>query len=238
MTNVVVEPLASPDPATTNWVPLGPAGPGLPSPIVNGQWVKGSGGAAIWAPITQPDLPNPLREQEQQAPGNDANQAQNTGWYRLDTGAANGPNSGLYWHLFVLNMYGNQLRQTAYAMGDQSTVLGKQDTYTRRFDTGPGAWTAWRARGIARVAGGVNTDGSINAGTGFTVVHAATGQYQVTLTVGLGSGPVWLGSPFGSSTVLGVSPVSATQATFLLTTPSAWVDGGFYFVAFDPGAAP
>lgn len=35
-----------------------PAAPRLlPTPVVNGQWVKGSGGAAVWAPITFADLP-------------------------------------------------------------------------------------------------------------------------------------------------------------------------------------
>jgi hypothetical protein len=29
----------------------------LPSPVVNGQWVKGVGGAAVWAPIGATDLP-------------------------------------------------------------------------------------------------------------------------------------------------------------------------------------
>jgi len=42
--------------------PQGPAGPtgsqgvGVPSPVVNGQWVKGSGGAAVWSPITVADV--------------------------------------------------------------------------------------------------------------------------------------------------------------------------------------
>jgi len=31
---------------------------GLPTPIVNGQWVKGSGGAAIWSAIAAGDLPD------------------------------------------------------------------------------------------------------------------------------------------------------------------------------------
>ena len=37
----------------------GPAGVGVPVPVVNGQWVKGVGGAAVWSPITIPDLPFP-----------------------------------------------------------------------------------------------------------------------------------------------------------------------------------
>jgi hypothetical protein len=30
---------------------------GIPKPVVNGQWVKGSGGAAVWSPIAASDVP-------------------------------------------------------------------------------------------------------------------------------------------------------------------------------------
>jgi hypothetical protein len=39
--------------------PTGPAGPtgiGVPTPVVNGQWIKGVGGAAVWSPITVADV--------------------------------------------------------------------------------------------------------------------------------------------------------------------------------------
>jgi hypothetical protein len=36
----------------------GPPGPGIPTPVVNGQWIKGVAGAAVWAPITAGDLPD------------------------------------------------------------------------------------------------------------------------------------------------------------------------------------
>ena len=44
-----VSELAVPNPATTSWVPVGPSGVGL-APVVNGQWIKGVGGAAVWSP--------------------------------------------------------------------------------------------------------------------------------------------------------------------------------------------
>ena len=66
------EQLTVPNPATTPWVPVGgtpgptgPAGPtgppgptgtGVPTPVVNGQWIKGVGGAAVWSPITAADV--------------------------------------------------------------------------------------------------------------------------------------------------------------------------------------
>jgi len=49
--------MTAPSPATTNWVPLG-SGAGIPTPVVNGQWVKGSGGAAVWSAITSADVSN------------------------------------------------------------------------------------------------------------------------------------------------------------------------------------
>jgi hypothetical protein len=46
--------------------PQGPAGPvgsqgvGIPTPVVNGQWVKGVGGAAVWSAISISDVSNAL----------------------------------------------------------------------------------------------------------------------------------------------------------------------------------
>jgi len=36
--------------------PTGAQGVGIPTPVVNGQWVKGVGGAAVWSPITLADV--------------------------------------------------------------------------------------------------------------------------------------------------------------------------------------
>lgn len=36
--------------------PMGPVGTGVPMPVVNGQWIKGSGGVAIWSPIYPADI--------------------------------------------------------------------------------------------------------------------------------------------------------------------------------------
>lgn len=36
----------------------GPMGIGIPTPVVNGQWIKGVGGAAVWSAITLSDVPN------------------------------------------------------------------------------------------------------------------------------------------------------------------------------------
>lgn len=48
-----IEAQTSPDPATTAWVPIWNMSDGLavPSPVVNGQWLRGSGGIPVWSPI-------------------------------------------------------------------------------------------------------------------------------------------------------------------------------------------
>src|SRR6516165_9884547 len=48
--------MPTPNPTTTRWLPFGASG-GLPT-VVNGQWLKGSGGAAVWAAITPADVAN------------------------------------------------------------------------------------------------------------------------------------------------------------------------------------
>lgn len=51
--------MSVPDPAVVDWVPLwslGPQSTVIP-PVVNGQWVKGVGGAAVWSAIVAADLP-------------------------------------------------------------------------------------------------------------------------------------------------------------------------------------
>ena len=58
MSAPVVEQHAAPPPATTKWVPVGPGMAGIPTPVVNGQWVKGAGGAAVWAGLTASPVAN------------------------------------------------------------------------------------------------------------------------------------------------------------------------------------
>jgi hypothetical protein len=60
-------------------------------PVVNGQWIKGSGGAAIWSPITQADLPSPLQALAANPPGNDCNNATASGWYYITNTTTNSP---------------------------------------------------------------------------------------------------------------------------------------------------
>jgi len=137
--------MSTPDPATTDWVPLG-ATVGFPTPVVNGQWIKGSGGAAIWSPITQADLPTNLRADGQQV--SDANTAISNGWYRLAPGATNGPDSSQYFVLSVVQYDSGQVFQMAYQ-------LFNRRQYERRLISS--SWQGWwpsNAPGIAYEVGG------------------------------------------------------------------------------------
>jgi hypothetical protein len=113
---------------------------GIPQPVVQGQWLKGSGNAAIWAPIAASDLPSPIPQSQLvnnlQSPAlsSDLNLATASGWYRCDQGGANSPDNTQYWHIFVMNMYGNQIRQMAYQIGTERMA-------TRRMDSG--TWQPW-----------------------------------------------------------------------------------------------
>jgi hypothetical protein len=71
--------------------PTGPPGAGVPTPVVNGQWIKGSGGTAVWAPIADADLP-PRLGVNGPIP-TDFNNVTQAGWYRAWGSTANTPAS-------------------------------------------------------------------------------------------------------------------------------------------------
>jgi len=204
----------------------GPPGPGVPSPVVNGQWIKGVGGAAVWAAIAQADLPANL--QGIPATGlNDYNVGNANGWYWANAGAANGPPGGNYCLVHVVTQSPNHVRQHAYPYGGEGA-------YTRRC-TG-GTWTAWRADRTAVVTGTVNADGTISQGNGFTVAHPGGGNYTVTITNGYSSNSFTpLANARGQSVVCGTAQASATTFAVYMTTPSAWIDAPFSFAVFDAG---
>ena len=123
-----------------------PAGSGLLPPVVNGQWVKGVGGATVWAAIKAADL-------------------------------------------------------TQFA-----TVM---------------------------VAGYVASTGTAATGSsGFTSSRASLGNYTITLTTAMVS-PVLLLTAATQSIVIGGAFSSTTVAHVYVTTPSAWIDSDFQFLAID-----
>ena len=121
--------------------PQGPAGaPAYPTPVVNGQWIKGVGGAAVWSAIADADVPSVAQggrlggAASMSLPSNDCNQAVNNGWYQSAPGSTNGPNTGYYTvETLVLNS-GTNLRQIAYDYPTDAVWM------RRRQD---GNWHAW-----------------------------------------------------------------------------------------------
>jgi hypothetical protein len=83
MSKPEVTPAAIPDPTTTRWLPFGAVPPGLaiPSPVVNGQWVKGVGGVPVWSAITPADVGLPKITTKTMASGPPASPAQGDVWY-------------------------------------------------------------------------------------------------------------------------------------------------------------
>lgn len=95
MSAPVIEQQSAPPPASTKWVPVGPGMAGIPTPVVNGQWIKGVGGAAVWSAIADSDVPSVgpggrLNGNTSTSVVTDWNTVTATGWY-TGVSAANGP---------------------------------------------------------------------------------------------------------------------------------------------------
>ena len=117
----------------------GPAGAGVPSPVVNGQWVKGTGGAAVWAAITQGDLPEHLR-----SPGklvSDWNTALDNGWYYDNGTVSNAPAGWSYLMGQVFRLSDNYIVQVLYDYGHAASGNPPVQWTRRRV---AGTWEAWQ----------------------------------------------------------------------------------------------
>jgi hypothetical protein len=130
--------------------PQGPQGPqgvkgdtGAASPLVpavqNGKWLTGVGGAAVWAAITQDDLPANLGKKSSPAPNKDFNFAIENGWYAWsqDTDSIgptiNAPPT-VYGEMQTVQLSAGNIRQIGY--GHQSLDVWQ------RYCAG-GTWSAW-----------------------------------------------------------------------------------------------
>jgi hypothetical protein len=119
--------------------PQGPAGAGVPMPVVNGQWVKGVGGAAVWSAIADTDVPALNIGQRLGTTGvvvTNANSAIANGWYYMNPGGTNAPPGSDYVSIFVVELNGpGNVRQIAYAYNvDTAWMRRLQDTNN---------WGAW-----------------------------------------------------------------------------------------------
>jgi hypothetical protein len=114
--------------------PKGDPGVGVPTPVVNGQWIKGAGSSAVWSAITQADLPTNLQAAAASLPGSDYNNAIASGWYVATPTDANRP-ANIYAHVQVFQFGGPQYKQVA----QQYNSL---DRWERVYVTGSG-WSTW-----------------------------------------------------------------------------------------------
>lgn len=116
-----------------------PVAQALPT-VVNGQWIKGVGGAAVWAAITQADLPAPVAGQLTALPGNDLNNigasGAESGWYWVSAGAPNAPiaGAGYVYFNYTSNLY--RLLVFYEAVGSGAGRVFMRQLYN-------GAWSGW-----------------------------------------------------------------------------------------------
>ena len=112
---------------------------GIPLPIVNGQWIKGVGGAAVWSPISQADLPLNLQAGVADPPVMDCNSLSATGWYWINNTVANSPAPGNfngYLQNYVAGWSIDHRLQVAYAYSEAGISFRRQCV--------GGVWSAWR----------------------------------------------------------------------------------------------
>lgn len=85
------------------------------------------------------------------------------------------------------------------------------------------------------ITGLVNSGGTIAAGTGFSVVHSATGHYAVTFTGAFPSTPAIIVSVVNNGLTVSCDVISPTATGFTMETytisPLALSDAGFHFIA-------
>ena len=154
-------------------------GVGVPTPVVNGQWIKGSGGAAVWSPITQADLPVNLQAAEQGMPGADYNQATAAGWYVGVPTDANRPGA-YYCHVQVYQFGGPQVKQIAHR-------YDALQTFERVYIGGVG-WQPWsktesRASGYPNIFTGPWYGSAPPANGGVPFFIPVAGNYSALIGV-------------------------------------------------------
>jgi hypothetical protein len=76
--------------------PPGPPGPGVPTPVVNGQWIKGVSGAAVWSPINFTDIGGTISDA--QLPARLAGSMPKVTISPIQGGSPASPNNGDIWY--------------------------------------------------------------------------------------------------------------------------------------------
>jgi len=145
----------------------GPPGVGIPTPVVNGAWIYGSGGAAIWKSIMQDDLGSSNLHSVCQTIS-DWNTALNNGWY-MGNACANAPDSGWWLGQVIAHRTDpsgwNVQRVWAF-------TANPSPCYQRSFQNG--GWTGW-----------IRVD-NVGAWGGWTTYTPALTAANVTPSIGGG----------------------------------------------------
>ena len=125
-------------------------GLGVPSPVVNGQWVKGVGGIPVWQPITQADLPSNFGLTGTQV--TDWNNAITPGFYWDSGSGANAPAGGGFVLVGIVQVAQpdaarpqkvDSLRQMVWAARDTTGGNQMQESWERACIDG--VWATWTA---------------------------------------------------------------------------------------------
>jgi hypothetical protein len=116
--------------------PWGAGGQPLP-PVVNGKWLKGVGGAAVWSDIDDASLPARIRQYSVLV--SDWNTATTSGWYSSNPGATNAPHASPY----LIGIYSAFNNVTGYQeVWEVGAIAGSRRQWRREY--WGGTWYAWR----------------------------------------------------------------------------------------------
>lgn len=100
------------------------------------------------------------------------------------------------------------------------------------FQAKNGWMLAHAAQGRKVISGRVNADGTIAAGSGFTVAHPGTGTYTITFTSAFAAAPAVVVSNNSVLTSIAAGPVAVGSVGVTIGTPAQ--DGAFSFTAIGP----
>jgi hypothetical protein len=164
------------------------------------QRVKGNpaGAFSAWTtvypvPIDDTNLPYRLRGSLIQAPGNDANQAVESGFFWLDAGAANPPYAGGYFEMLVLNNGNYNVRQIAWPHDsvnryERAKAAGAWGSWLRVYPVDDTGLPPRLKTGGSPYGTDLNQVGSGFHGFDSTSPNRPADVYGYVLTIGLGTG--------------------------------------------------
>jgi hypothetical protein len=210
---------------------------GIPQPVVNGQWIKGVGGAAVWAPIGDADItaaaPRLSKANNQVT---DCNNMLDNGWYR-SANATNGPPS-ITGHasILVVALDGPpavNLRQIAYDYNSDAIWM------RRRTDGNWGAWSQVQpVGGTARAGARVNANGTLQGpAKALTVVRTGVGAYNVNVTFSSGN-MMALVTPWSLGIGIAIQNSATQMLVGLYSQAGAPTDIAFSVAIFDMDTWP